>query len=78
MKQDLKISDTKIEILAGIINIFSLVGSLAAGRTSDWIGRRYTMVLAAAIFFASALIMGLAPGYGILMLGRFVAGIGVG
>ncbi|CAD6210028.1 unnamed protein product [Miscanthus lutarioriparius] len=78
MKRDLKIGDTKIEILAGIINIFSLVGSLAAGRTSDWIGRRYTMVLAAATFFAGALIMGLAPGYGILMLGRFVAGVGVG
>ncbi|RLN19720.1 polyol transporter 5-like [Panicum miliaceum] len=78
MKQDLKITDTKIEILAGIINIYSLVGSLAAGRTSDWIGRRYTMVLAAAIFFAGALIMGLAPSYAVLMLGRFVAGVGVG
>lgn len=78
MKQDLKITDTQIEILAGIINIYSLVGSLAAGRTSDWLGRRYTMVLAAAIFFAGALIMGLAPSYTILMLGRFVAGVGVG
>ncbi|PUZ42377.1 hypothetical protein GQ55_9G577500 [Panicum hallii var. hallii] len=78
MKQDLKITDTQIEILAGIINIYSLVGSLAAGRTSDWIGRRYTMVLAAAIFFAGALIMGLAPSYAVLMLGRFVAGVGVG
>ncbi|XP_062210226.1 polyol transporter 5-like [Phragmites australis] len=78
MKQDLKITDTQIEILAGIINIYSLVGSLAAGLTSDWIGRRYTMVLAAAIFFAGALIMGLAPSYAILMLGRFVAGVGVG
>ncbi|TVU48067.1 hypothetical protein EJB05_07689 [Eragrostis curvula] len=78
MKEDLKISDNQIEVLAGIINIYSLVGSLAAGRTSDWIGRRYTMVLAAAIFFTGALIMGLAPSYAILMLGRFVAGVGVG
>uniref|UniRef100_A0ACD5XD30 Uncharacterized protein n=1 Tax=Avena sativa TaxID=4498 RepID=A0ACD5XD30_AVESA len=78
MKKDLKINDTQIELLAGIINIFSLVGSLAAGRTSDWIGRRYTMVLAAVIFFAGALIMGLAPGYAVLMVGRFVAGVGVG
>jgi sugar porter (SP) family MFS transporter len=78
MKQDLKITDTQIEILAGIINIYSLVGSLAAGRTSDWIGRRYTMVLAAAIFFTGALLMGLAPDYALLMAGRFVAGIGVG
>nr|BAJ86116.1 predicted protein [Hordeum vulgare subsp. vulgare]BAJ97918.1 predicted protein [Hordeum vulgare subsp. vulgare] len=78
MKRDLNITDTQIEILAGIINIFSLVGSLAAGRTSDWIGRRYTMVLASVIFFAGALIMGLAPSYAVLMLGRFVAGVGVG
>jgi sugar porter (SP) family MFS transporter len=78
MKKDLKINDTQIELLAGIINIFSLVGSLAAGRTSDWIGRQYTMVLAAIIFFAGALIMGLAPGYAVLMVGRFVAGVGVG
>uniref|UniRef100_A0A0D9VQR8 Major facilitator superfamily (MFS) profile domain-containing protein n=1 Tax=Leersia perrieri TaxID=77586 RepID=A0A0D9VQR8_9ORYZ len=78
MQKDLNISDTKVGILAGIINIYSLVGSLAAGRTSDWIGRRYTMVLAAVIFFAGALIMGLAPSYSIVMLGRFVAGVGVG
>ncbi|EEE58504.1 polyol transporter 5 [Oryza sativa Japonica Group] len=78
MKKDLNISDAKVEVLAGIINIYSLVGSLAAGRTSDWIGRRYTMVLASVIFFAGALIMGLAPSYAIVMLGRFVAGVGVG
>ncbi|XP_062210225.1 polyol transporter 5-like [Phragmites australis] len=78
MKEDLKITDTQIEILAGVINIYSLFGSLAAGLTSDWLGRRYTMVLAAAIFFTGALLMGLAPDYAILMVGRFVAGIGVG
>ncbi|XP_039115290.1 polyol transporter 5-like [Dioscorea cayenensis subsp. rotundata] len=78
IKDDLKIDDTKLEILAGIINIYSLIGSLAAGRTSDWIGRRYTIVLASAIFFTGALIMGLAPNYALLMVGRFIAGIGVG
>ncbi|XP_078181570.1 polyol transporter 5-like [Carex rostrata] len=78
IQKNLHISDTQIEILAGIINLYSLVGSLAAGRTSDLIGRRYTMVLAAAIFFVGALLMGIAPNYAILMLGRFVAGVGVG
>jgi sugar porter (SP) family MFS transporter len=78
MKEDLKITDTQIEILAGVINIYSLFGSLLAGMTSDWLGRRYTMVLAAAIFFTGALLMGLSPDYAQLMAGRFVAGIGVG
>ncbi|XP_078178085.1 polyol transporter 5-like isoform X2 [Carex rostrata] len=78
IQKDLHITDTQIEILAGIINLYSLVGSLAAGRTSDRIGRRYTMILAAAIFFAGAVLMGFAPNYVILMLGRFVAGVGTG
>ncbi|WOK93095.1 polyol transporter 5-like [Canna indica] len=78
IKNDLKVSDTQIEILAGIINLYSIIGSLAAGRTSDWIGRRNTMILACIIFFTGALGMSLAPNYAVLMLGRFVAGIGVG
>nr|CAD1832470.1 unnamed protein product [Ananas comosus var. bracteatus] len=78
IQKDLKISDTQVEVLTGILNLYSLVGSFAAGRTSDWIGRRYTIVFAAAIFFAGALLMGFAPNYALLMLGRFVAGIGVG
>ncbi|CAL9221393.1 unnamed protein product [Arabidopsis halleri] len=78
IKRDLKISDFKIGILAGSLNIYSLIGSCAAGKTSDLIGRRYTIVLAGAIFFAGAILMGLAPNYAFLMFGRFVAGIGVG
>ncbi|KAI3429029.1 MFS domain-containing protein [Psidium guajava] len=78
IKKDLKISDVQVEVLTGILALYSLLGSGMAGRTSDWIGRRYTIVLAGAIFFVGALLMGLAPNYGFLMFGRFVAGIGVG
>ncbi|XP_058214050.1 putative polyol transporter 1 [Rhododendron vialii] len=78
IQDDLKISDTKLEVLMGILNVYSLIGSFAAGRTSDWIGRRYTIVLASVIFFVGALLMGLAPNYAFLMVGRFVAGVGVG
>jgi len=78
IQEDLKVSDVQIEILLGIINIYCLVGSCLAGRTSDWIGRRYTIVFASAIFFAGALLMGFATNYAFLMVGRFVAGIGIG
>ncbi|XP_074330652.1 putative polyol transporter 1 [Apium graveolens] len=78
IKDQLHVSDVKLEIVVGIINFFSLVGSALAGRTSDWIGRRYTMVLAGAIFFVGAILMGFATNYSFLMFGRFVAGIGVG
>ncbi|OEL22868.1 Polyol transporter 5, partial [Dichanthelium oligosanthes] len=78
IKDDLKISDEKLEILMGILNVYSLIGSFDAGRTSDWIGRRYTIVFVAVIFFAGAFVMGFAVNYGMLMFDRFVASIGVG
>ncbi|XP_076929439.1 polyol transporter 5-like isoform X2 [Bidens hawaiensis] len=76
--RDLDLTNGQIEILVGILNLYSLAGSAAAGRTSDWIGRRYTIVLAGAIFFVGAILMGFATNYAFLMVGRFVAGIGVG
>lgn len=78
IKDNLKISSTQVEILVGSLNVCSLIGSFAAGATSDRIGRRYTIVLAAATFLLGALLMGLAPSYPFLMAGRVVAGIGVG
>ncbi|KAK6127362.1 hypothetical protein DH2020_038905 [Rehmannia glutinosa] len=78
IKKDLKISDVQIEILVGTINIYSLLGSAMAGRTSDWLGRRITIIFASVIFFVGAIVMGFASNYAILMLGRFVAGLGVG
>ncbi|KAK4477093.1 hypothetical protein RD792_016301 [Penstemon davidsonii] len=78
IQRDLKITEVQKEVVMGILNVYSLLGSAAAGRTSDWIGRRYTIILAGVIFFAGALLMGFATNYAFLMVGRFVAGIGVG
>ncbi|GAB4852585.1 hypothetical protein Ancab_016799 [Ancistrocladus abbreviatus] len=78
IRENLKISSTQEEILVGSLNVCSLIGSLVSGKTSDYIGRRYTIVLAAATFFIGALLMGFAPSYPFLMAGRVIAGIGVG
>ncbi|XP_020239160.1 probable polyol transporter 3 [Cajanus cajan] len=78
IKEDLGISDTQQEVLAGILNICALVGSLTAGRTADYIGRRYTITVASILFMVGSILMGYGPNYTILMFGRCVAGIGVG
>ncbi|KAI4314865.1 hypothetical protein L6164_027730 [Bauhinia variegata] len=78
IKDDLKISDTQVEVLAGILNLCALVGSLAAGRTSDYVGRRYTIVMASILFMLGSILMGYGPNYAILMVGRCTAGVGVG
>uniref|UniRef100_A0A5B7BL72 Putative Major facilitator superfamily protein n=1 Tax=Davidia involucrata TaxID=16924 RepID=A0A5B7BL72_DAVIN len=78
IKEDLRIDDTQVQVLAGILNLCALVGALCGGRTSDYIGRRYTIVLASVIFLLGSVLMGYGPNYAVLMAGRCTAGIGVG
>ncbi|KAI3712913.1 hypothetical protein L1987_71482 [Smallanthus sonchifolius] len=78
IKDYFKINDVKVQVFAGIINFCALVGALTAGRISDYIGRRYTISLASIIFLLGSLLMGFAPSYVVLLIGRCVAGIGVG
>ncbi|GER26314.1 major facilitator superfamily protein [Striga asiatica] len=78
IKEDLKITEVQVEILIGILSVMSLVGSLVGGRTSDAVGRKWTIGLAAITFQTGAAIMAFAPSFTILMLGRILAGIGIG
>ncbi|KAG8385596.1 hypothetical protein BUALT_Bualt03G0061600 [Buddleja alternifolia] len=78
IKEDLKITEVQEEVFVGILSIISLFGSLAGGKTSDAIGRKWTMALASIVFQSGAGIMALASSFTVLMIGRFLAGIGVG
>ncbi|TYJ32188.1 hypothetical protein E1A91_A05G020300v1 [Gossypium mustelinum] len=78
IKENIHISTIEVEILVGSLNVCSLFGSLLAGKTSDLIGRRLTIVLAASTFLVGAVLMGFAPSYPFLVAGRVIAGVGVG
>ncbi|KAI8011516.1 putative polyol transporter 4 [Camellia lanceoleosa] len=78
IQEDLKITEVQQEVLVGSLSVVSLFGSLAGGRTSDAIGRKWTMGLAAIIFQTGAAIMTLAPTFQILMIGRLLCGVGIG
>ncbi|CAI9783663.1 unnamed protein product [Fraxinus pennsylvanica] len=78
IKEDLKISEFQEEVLVGILSVISLFGSLFGGRASDVIGRKWTMGLAAIVFQTGAAVMTLAPTFRVLMIGRILAGVGIG
>ncbi|CAH9141708.1 unnamed protein product [Cuscuta epithymum] len=78
MQEDLQLTEVQEEVFVGILSIVSLLGSLAGGKTSDAIGRRWTMAFAAMVFQSGAAIMAIANSFRILMFGRFLAGIGIG
>ncbi|KAG6416562.1 hypothetical protein SASPL_123994 [Salvia splendens] len=78
IQEDLKISEVQEEVFVGILSIISLIGSLAGGKTSDAIGRKWTIAFAAIVFQFGAGIMALASSFTVLMMGRLLAGIGMG
>ncbi|KAI3456301.1 hypothetical protein Pfo_012964 [Paulownia fortunei] len=78
IQEDLKITEVQEEVFVGILSIISLFGSLAGGKTSDAIGRKWTMAFAAVVFQSGAGVMALATSFTVLMIGRLLAGIGIG
>ncbi|XP_027062461.1 probable polyol transporter 4 isoform X2 [Coffea arabica] len=78
IKEDLKTTEVQEEIFLGILSIISILGILAGGRISDAIGRKPAMGLAAFVFQAGAVIMTVSPTFEVLMIGRILAGIGIG
>ncbi|PKA55753.1 putative polyol transporter 4 [Apostasia shenzhenica] len=78
IQKDLHITEVQQEILIGCLSFFSIFGSLAGGRTSDAIGRKWTIGLAAIVFQTGAAVMTGAPNFLTLMIGRLLAGIGIG
>ncbi|MED5543894.1 MAG: sugar porter family MFS transporter [Pseudomonadota bacterium] len=67
-----------IGINVGAILVGSSFGAFIAGRLSDRIGRRGTMMLAAGLFLVSALLAGAAGSSAIFIIARIIGGLGVG
>ncbi|XP_020571614.1 probable polyol transporter 4 isoform X2 [Phalaenopsis equestris] len=78
IQKDLQITEVQQEILVGSLSFVSILGSFAGGRTSDAIGRKWTIGLAAIVFQMGAAIMTYSPNFLMLMIGRLLAGIGIG
>ncbi|XBI12300.1 hypothetical protein VPH35_139189 [Triticum aestivum] len=78
IREDLGLTDTQVEVVAGSMNVFMLASILFSGWTADLLGRRATLVVANAFLMAGALAMSLGGSYAALMAARFVTSIGMG
>ncbi|KAH9727984.1 D-xylose-proton symporter-like 2 [Citrus sinensis] len=56
----------------------ALIGSILAFNIADILGRRRELILAALLYLVGALVTALAPDFIIMVVGRFVFGIGIG
>jgi sugar porter (SP) family MFS transporter len=78
IQADFHIGTTTTEIITSWVTLGALVGALIAGVTADKIGRKPTLLVAGGLFSAGAIVEGLAPGSGVLIVGRLIVGFAVG
>jgi SP family galactose:H+ symporter-like MFS transporter len=71
--------DTRLQAFTiSVVLIGCMAGSAVAGGVADRIGRRWTLLVAGLIFLAGAIASALTPNESVLLIGRFVVGIGIG
>ncbi len=78
IQKDFSVGTLLLEVITSWVTLGAMVGALVAGGAADRIGRRLTIVAAAVLFVAGALIEALAPGAYVLVVGRLLVGFGVG
>ncbi|KAH8677454.1 hypothetical protein BX600DRAFT_492907 [Xylariales sp. PMI_506] len=71
-------SHAEIGTMVAILEIGALISSLAVGKIGDVIGRRRTILYGAIIFFVGGALQTFATNMPMMMLGRIIAGLGVG
>ncbi|OQN99662.1 hypothetical protein B0A48_14804 [Cryoendolithus antarcticus] len=71
-------SRAEIGTMVAILEVGAFIASLVVGRIGDVIGRRKTILYGAAVFVLGGACQTFATGMPMMMLGRIVAGLGVG
>jgi sugar porter (SP) family MFS transporter len=67
-----------LEIVTSWVTLGAMFGSLAGGYVADHFGRKRALLAAATLFVAGAAVEAVAPEVPVLVIGRLVAGFGVG
>jgi SP family galactose:H+ symporter-like MFS transporter len=78
IEKDFKVGTLLLEVITSWVTLGAMAGALVAGWMADRLGRRLTIVAAAVLFTAGALIEALAPDATVLVAGRLLVGFGVG
>ncbi|OAD76287.1 hypothetical protein PHYBLDRAFT_97609, partial [Phycomyces blakesleeanus NRRL 1555(-)] len=78
LQEKFGLSTVQKELVVGATTLGAIFGGFFAGLLSDKMGRKILVIISSVIFIAGALLLALAPSYGVLLLGRLVVGVAVG
>lgn len=71
-------SKAAIGTVVAILEVGAFISSLLVGRIGDLIGRRKTILYGSLVFFVGGALQTCANGMPMMMVGRIIAGFGVG
>lgn len=72
------LSSFQQELVTSLLLVGAVAGALSAGRMSDWIGRRLTVLITAVVFIVGVLLAAFTPTYPTLLAARVIIGLAVG
>src|SRR5207253_3290954 len=78
LRETFGLGDAGLGFTVGSLLIGCFIGAFFAGRLADLIGRRNTMMLAAALFLLGALVQGAASSQIVFVVARICGGMAVG
>ena len=78
LERQFHLSTSSLGFTVAIATIGTILGALVAGKLADRLGRRTVLFIIGGLYILGALGTGLAPTHLILVIFRFVGGIGVG
>mmetsp|Transcript_14627 Transcript_14627/g.33837 ORF Transcript_14627/g.33837 Transcript_14627/m.33837 type:complete len:576 (-) Transcript_14627:261-1988(-) len=78
LQEHWNLSDIRVEIFIGSLNLFAMFGAIFSHYFSDRYGRRVAFIVAALSFILGVGILVMAINYTFLMIGRVFVGLGVG
>lgn len=78
LKKEFVLTDFMLGFTVASALIGTIIGSIGVGKPADAVGRRGVLFFLAVLFFVSSIGCGLAPGWGLFMIFRFIGGIAVG
>ena len=55
------LSSFQQELVTSLLLVGAVIGALTAGRVSDWIGRRFTVLITAVVFIVGVLLAAFTP-----------------
>jgi len=72
------LSSFQEELVTSLLLVGAVIGALAAGRVSDRIGRKLTVLITAVVFIVGVLLAAFTPTYPTLLVARIIIGLAVG